>query len=174
MDNLLNIKLCTTAKDFKAMAFFNLFLRRRGFLIFLIVGAVCSIAAIIGRLSRAVMMANWYFAVCIAFLGLILLQYILFELSVKRFLSSDRLVVDNERTVTISKEGIFEEGGRENSTGSYGWDLFYIAYETKQYFFLYINTMQAIVLPKRYFSPQEITFLEMLVKEKMGQKFRKR
>jgi len=52
--------------------------------------------------------------------------------------------------------------------------IYFISLMKQNGIFLYINTMQAIVLPKRYFSPQEIIFLETLIKEKLGQKISKK
>ncbi|MDF3000114.1 MAG: YcxB-like protein [Bacillota bacterium] len=170
----ITIKISTTEQDFKSLTFFNTYKKKRGFLLFQILAAICSGGAILGRLSGAAEVANWYYYVCIAFLGLIIFQYFVFEASVKKFLRSDHLVVGSERTITISDAGLQEEGGRENSSGSYQWEIFYCAYETKKYFYLYLNTMQAIILPKRYFLPEEMDFLRELIQVKMVKRYYKR
>ena len=174
MENKITIQLKTTAKDFRALTFFNLFLKKKIMAIFLPIAAVFSAAAVIGKYAGLIEVSDWYFFVCLAFLGLTVLQFLLFEYSVRRFLASDQLVVDNERTVTVSESGLTEEGGKENSTGSFQWDMFYCVYETKKYFYLYINTMQAIILPKREYNQEQINAMEKLIKEKMGKNFYKR
>ena len=170
----ITLKISTTAQDFKSLTFFNTYKKKRGVLAFLILAAICSGGAIFGRLSGAAEVADWYYYVCIAFFGLIIFQYFVFQASVKKFLRSDHLVVGNERSMTISDSGIQEEGGRENSTGFYQWEIFYCAYETKKYFYLYLNTMQAIILPKRCFGPEEIDFTQKLISEKMVKRYFKR
>jgi len=129
---------------------------------------------IIAKLSGSIQVPNWYFYVCLGFLGLAVFQYCVFEYSVKRFLDSDKLVVENERCVVIDEKGITAEGGKENSAGEYRWDMFFSAYETKKYFYLYINTIQAIILPKRDFQKENIPMLEKLIAEKLEKKFHKR
>jgi hypothetical protein len=172
--NKINTMTKTTAEDFRTLIFFNMFLKKRLTLYFLIFAGIFSIAAIIAKLSGLIPVANWYFYFCLAFLGLILLQYLLFEYSVKRFLASDKLVIDNERSVVIDDSEITAEGGKENGAGTYQWDVFFSAYETKKYFYLYINTIQAIILPKRDFSEEEVIVLGKLFKEKLGKRFHKR
>ena len=135
--------------------------------------AVFSLAAIIGRIAGIVPMADWYFYVCIAFWGLLVLQYILFEYVVKQFLASDKLVINSERTTVIDESGI-TENDQEKSFVVYEWDKFFLAYETKKFYFLYLNTAMALILPKRDFHAEEILVLEKLVKEKLGKKFHKR
>lgn len=174
MDHKITLQTKTTAADFKALTFFNMFRKKRFVSAFLILGALLSLAAIIGRLGGFVPMSNWYFYVCIAFLGLLLLQYLLFEFGVKQFLSSDKLVTENERTVIIDEAGIEMEGGKENSAGIYRWEMLYHVYETKKYYYLYINTMQAIILPKRDFPPDETAAMEKLIREKLGKRYYKR
>ncbi len=174
MDHKITLRTKTTAADFKALTFFNLFRKKRLMPVFLIFGALLSLAAIIGRLGGFVPMSDWYFYVCIAFLGLLLLQYLIFEFSVKKFLASDKLVTENERTVAIDEEGIEVEGGKENSAGVYRWDMLYHAYETKKYYYLYINTAQAIILPKRDFGNGEIPTVEKLIRQKLGKRYYKR
>lgn len=174
MDRKIIITTKTTAADFKAFTFFNMFMKKRFMLVFLLFAFLFSLAAIIGRLGGWVPMADWYYYVCLAFLGLILLQYLLFEFSIKRFLASDKLVTENERTIVIDESGITAEGGRENGSGEYKWDMIFNAYETKKYYYLYINTVQAIILPKRDFKGEELSFAAKLIQDKLGRRFRKR
>lgn len=163
-----------TTKDYRTMVFFHIFLRKRSMLIFMVFAAVLSLAAIAGKLTGTIQMADWYFYVCVAFLGLIVLQYCVFEFSVRKFLASDRLMIDNERRVTISDSGIYEEGDKDKNTGEFLWNVFYHSYETKKYFYLYINTMQAIILPKRDYTPDQVNSIEKLLREKLKKNFHKR
>ena len=173
MDKKITIQTKTTAADYKTLIFFNMFLKKKATFYATIVVAILSLAAIIGRLAGIIPMADWYFYVCIAFWGLLLLQYILFEYVVRRFLASDKLVINSDRTTVIDDAGIIEND-QEKSIVVYEWDKFYLAYETKKYFFLYINIAMALILPKRDFQTEEIPMLEKLIQEKLGKKFHKR
>lgn len=169
----ITIRTKTTAEDYKALIFFNMFLKKKATFYTMIVVAVLSLAAIIGRLAGIIPMADWYFFVCIAFWGLLVLQYILFEYVVKRFLASDRMVVNIERTMVIDESSITVDD-TEKSFAVYEWSKLFVAYETKKFYFLYINTAMALILPKRDFSAEEMLVLEKLIKEKLGKKFHQR
>lgn len=174
MEEKIIVQTKTTAEDFRTLTFFNLFLKKRIMIYFMIFALIFALAAVIGRLSGAAAVPDWYYNLCFALLGLILLQLILFEFSVRRFLRSDKLVTENERTVIIDGTGVTATGGKENSSAEYQWDVFHSAYETKRYFYLYINTAQAIILPKRDFKPEVIPVLEKMIREKLGRRFIKR
>jgi len=173
MENIV-VRTKTTAKDYKKLVFFNTFLKKKIMMILTPVAGVISIAAIIGKSTGTIEISDWYYYVCLALLALIVLQYILYESSVKKFLKSDSLVVENERTVTVSESGIAEEGGIEKSSGEFQWEVFYQVFETKQYFYLYINTVQAIILPKRDFSGEQIDTLRSLLQANLENRFQKR
>lgn len=175
MEEKIIVQTKTTAEDFRALTFFNQFLKKRIMIYFSIFALIFAFTAVIGRLSGLVTVSDWYYNLCFALLGLILLQFILFEVSVRRFLRSGKFAADSERTVIIDKMGITAAGGEENdSAGEYQWDIFHSAYETKKYFYLYIDTAQAIILPKRDFKPEEIPALEKMIGEKLGRRFIKR
>ena len=174
MENSITIQTKTSAEDYKALVFFNMYLKKKITFYFMIVAAVLSFAASAAKLAGVVEISDWYFYVCLAFLGLVVLQYGLFLFSVKQFLKSDQLIVDNTRTITVSESGIEEVGGRANSAGSYQWKVFYNGYETKNYYYLYINTMQAIILPKKEFDQNQNEVLRDLFSKKLGRKFHKR
>ncbi|MEL7654755.1 MAG: YcxB family protein [Bacillota bacterium] len=168
------IQTKTTAQDYKKLVFFNTFLKKKLMVFLMPIGAVISLAAVIGKSIGKVEISDWYYYVCLSFLWLLVLLYVVFIFSVKRFLASDRIIIDDEITVTINETGVMQEGRKAKSAGEFQWDMFYQSYETKHYFYLYINTLQAIILPKRDFSGTEIAAVEKLIKEKLGRRFIKR
>ena len=173
MENIV-IQTKVTAQDYKKLTFFNTFLKKKLMMFMMPIGAVISLVAVIGKSSGKIEMSDWYYYVCLGFLGLMILLYIAFQLSVKRFLASDKIIIDDEKKVVVSESGIWHEGGKAKDTGDFQWDMLYQAFETKQYFYLYINTLQAIILPKRDLNSEEIIVVEKLIKEKLGIKFMKR
>lgn len=173
MSNII-IQTTTTAQDYKKLVFFNMFLKKKLMMFLMPIAAVISLAAVIGKSLGIIEMSDWYYTVCLVFLGLLVLLLFAFELTVKRFIASDRLVINNERTITISDLGILEEGGIEKSKGEFRWELMFQAFETKHFFYIYINTVQAIILPKRDFRSGEIIEAEKLIEEKLSGRFVKR
>ncbi len=163
-----------TVADYKALTYFNAFFKKRSFKYLLIVGAVASFAAITGNLTGMAKVNPWYFFTCIAFLALVLLQFAIIEQGIHKFLISDKFLINQERQIAIDFNSIHQEGGGENGTATYPIDKLYKAYETKKYFYLYISTLQAIIIPKRYLNDMEIDWLEKLLKTKLLKNFGKR
>ncbi len=174
MENRIVIQTKTTADDYKALIFFNMFLKKKAALYLMIAVAVLSLGAIIGRITGMIPMADWYFIVCIAYWGLLVLNYFVFRSAVRRFLASDKLVINSERTMTIDETGITVDAKQEEGFAVYKWDKLYTAYGTKKYYFLYINTAMALILSKRDFRAEDIPVLENLIRDNMGSKFKKR
>lgn len=174
MENRIVMQTKTTADDYKALIFFNMFLKKKAALYLMIAVAILSLGAIIGRIIGMIPMADWYFYVCIGYWGLLVLNYVVYQFAVRRFLASDKLVINSERTVTIDETGIASKDEKAGDFAFYQWDKFYKAYETKKYFFLYLNTAMALVFAKNEFGSEELPVMEKLVRDNLGNKFTKR
>jgi hypothetical protein len=174
MENRIVIQTKTVAKDYKALVFFSLYRRHQFFPYFIIIVAVLALGAVIGRIAGVIPIADWYYNLCLGFWGLIALNYFIYLFTVKRFLASDKFMIGREYTVTIDETGITSKDEKAGDFASYQWDKFYKAYETKKYFFLYLNTAMALVFAKNDFRSEDIPVLENLIRDNMGSKFKKR
>jgi hypothetical protein len=174
MENRIVIQTKTVAKDYKALVFFTLYRRYKVFPYFIIIVAVLALGAVIGRIAGVISMSDWYYNLCLGFWGLIALNYFIYLFTVKRFLDSDKFMIGRENTVTIDETGITSKDEKAGDFASYQWDKFYKAYETKKYFFLYLNTAMALVFAKNEFRSEDIPVLEKLIRDNMGSKFKKR
>ena len=64
--------------------------------------------------------------------------------------------------------------GKRSESNELGYDVFYRAYETRNYFFLYVNPVSAFILPKRCITTGGADALAALLAEKLGARFRGR
>ena len=61
---------------------------------------------------------------------------------------------------------------KNNSSAAYDGDIFFKAYATKRYYYIDLNTLQALTLPKRDLEPEELPEMDALIKAKLGSNFR--
>lgn len=174
MENRIVIQTKTVAEDYKALVFFTLYGRNKVFPYFIIAVAVLTLGAVIGRLAGMISMSDWNFNLCLGYWGLIALNYVVYLFTVRRFLASDKFMIGREYTVTIDETGITSKDEKAGDFAAYQWDKFYKAYETKKYFFLYLNTAMALVFAKKEFGAEEIPAMEKLIRNNLGNKFKKR
>ena len=174
MENGITIQTKTSANDYKALVFFTIYKKNRFIFYFIIAVAVLALAAVLASLTGVISIPGWYYTVCLAFWGLIALNYLVYLYTVKRFLASDKFTIDREHTVKIDEAGITSEDDMAENFASYKWDQFYKAYDTKKYFLLYLNTAMALVLPKKDFRAEDLPVMEKLVRDNLGSKYKKR
>lgn len=71
------------------------------------------------------------------------------------------------RTVQFTNEGVIET--TNHSTGEIKWTAFEYLRETQKHLFLFVTVNQAIILPKRIFSPlDEVEVIKKLIYEKIA------
>ncbi len=171
MEHQMEVEFRTSVKDLKSMIFFNMFLKKKFTAFFLMIASILSPLIVVGRYVGFLVISDWYFFACLGFCVLVILQFVVYQYTVKKFLSTDKLTVGNLRTWTISEDGIEIEGGIENSSASYKWDVFHRVYDTKKYYYLYVNTLQAIILPKRMFTAEQGYELRTLMRAQLGNRY---
>jgi hypothetical protein len=73
-----------------------------------------------------------------------------------------------EKELTIDNSGIIERG--ENSESRINWRGIIKKVETKEYFYLYLNTVQAIIIPKSCLNSDQTDKLRMVLSEHLSLK----
>lgn len=101
---------------------------------------------------------------------LYLLPILLFLLSYLQMNSSiNRALKINESTDSLKviiEENKYKEITK-NGESSLEYDKFYSYYESKNYFYLYVDKVNALILPKREFSDAELSTIDQLFSNKM-------
>jgi len=163
-----------TEGDYRAAVYFNIFLRRKRTpiligIILLMSGISVTISLITGSPIPEYMNYS-----TIATVVLIAMLFAAAEYSIRRFLKTDKISINSERSVKVDDEGIFTAGGAENSTAKYKWNMIYTAYETKSHYFVYLNAHMMFIFAKGQMSPQIAEQLTEILSQKLGKSFYKR
>lgn len=162
-----------SAEDYQALVWFNLLHKKKALIYFLGFAGVLALGAVLGKLAGIFSISDFFFYTCLAYFGLIVLEVFVVNLSIRRFVASDKSIIGQEREVIFDETGLTSSGG-EQSYAVYNWDQFFQAFESKKYFFLYLNTAMVIILPKAHFQQTDLVRLEELLKAQMGTRFRKK
>jgi hypothetical protein len=178
MDEPIRVETKMTYDDFKKFSWFNVLKRGRHLrpaIIILFAALALALA------SFAMMAADVGFetfietsGVCMLILILFIPAYFLllslmFRLSYKRannILSSRQRFEFSPDSLRIETEGQAMTGNTEA-----GYETLHRAFETQGAFYLYINKMQAFLLPKRDMDGQTAERLARLLGEKLGKKY---
>jgi hypothetical protein len=178
MDEPIRVETVTTYEDYKSYSWF--YALRRGprlkasFVVMLVALAVAVagfvfIAADIGFGWLMQHSGKYVVILLLLFPGYFLLLGFMFKLAYKRtsnLLGSLHRYEFFPNCVTIETQGASVSGRTE-----FKYDVFFRAFELEDAFYLYVNKMQAFILPKRYFEGAGAETLEAFFKEKLGSRF---
>lgn len=165
-------KFDSTMDDYREMSFFSTFSFRRGQNIFLLITWILAVTAFlldvtnVFKLSQTIHLCALMVAVTMPML------FISYLVSVNKFKRNGVSYRKKTHTVLLGKDDVqYKESGNSN-TGLDKWDDIAYAFETKNLFLLYRNPNNAVLLPKRSATEQQIAQTRECFKEKLGVRFK--
>ncbi len=154
-------------RDYRKIAYFNVFFKDLKMLYLIVMAGIASLCVLVLHFTGRILFPDFLIYVCTIFIVLIPLLFLVTEFMVYRFLKSDRLSINNAHQYTIDEEKIVTEGGVEKARAEYLWIYLYKAYEIKDYFLLYINQEQALILPKRNLTEEDSEMIRDLMRKNL-------
>lgn len=156
-------------KDYREVVYFNVFTKSRWFPWLLggmgIISAVGLLMSFLFYQLPAALEMLFY-----AVLGIIVAMFVVTERMIRKFIRQDTNLIGTERTFSIDEERIslkdaFGEGC------CYLWEELFRAYETEELFLFFLNEHQAMILPKRNQSQEDLEKLRSFLKRKLGSRW---
>lgn len=158
-------------EDYREMSFFSTFSYRKSQNIFLLVAWVASVVAFLLDVTKVITLTQTIH-LCVLMVTVALpMLFVSVLLNVHKFkLNSEYRKRDH--TVLLGKENVqYSEVGKKD-TGIDKWEDFAYAFETKHLFMLYRTPNDAVLLPKRDVTRQQIEHTRLCLKEKLGARFK--
>lgn len=160
-------------QDYRSIMYFNLLYRKKWFPLLLAAAVLLSVVQLV---RYAVFDALTFSTALPSFTMLFLIAAMLgmTELSIRRFVRAGGLK-NSRRDMVIDENGIGAVADEdETPIEPYAWKNFTNAYELKSVFLMFLNIRQAVIIPKKAFTSEELEFVRELLSEKLGKKFEKR
>lgn len=159
-------------RDYRAVAYFNLFQRHRLEPYIVMAIAALAIAILLGRILPWFHPNTLLFHISWVFLVFLLLVLGVTEFMVHQYIKSDRAAFNSQYTITVSGQGLHLATQGENSF--YQWKRMFKGFEMKRHFLFFLNISQAVILPKRDMLEEQCLFVRQRAQEGMGNNFRQR
>ncbi len=174
MNNPVEITISLSEKEYRQMAYFNVFFKSRSFLFFMPFIVAWSLGVIIIRWTGALDIGATTYIGALTILGLLVLMVGSTEWNIRRYLKSDQFAVAKPRKLRIDDQGIYCETPELSANALYQWPMIYRAYEIKGYFLIYFNIQQAFCLPKSQMTESQREDLRRLLLAHLENKFERR
>lgn len=157
-------------KDYREIVYFNVFRKNKWGFWLIVVATIVSLFTMMGRIMDIFEVSDFLFYTSIIFIGLWILLIVVTEFIVKQFINSDKIVLGKERITKINYEKITVESG-DISVANFTWDTIYKAYEIKNYYLIYVNFQQAIIVAKRDLTEEQKSTVREILNTKLGKKY---
>jgi hypothetical protein len=163
-----------TTDDYRKMSFSSTFSHRRSqnIILFLVWGV--SFTALMLELAKVIKMSQPVH-IC-SLMVTVTVPMLLFSVlnNVHKFKVSGRDYRKKTHTVLMDAEKVTYSESDSADSGTDRWDDFEYAFETKDLFLLYRTTNNAVIIPKREVSEQQVTQTRELMQDKLGKRFKVR
>lgn len=153
----IEIKINLTAKDRERAMDYNFFVKRKLVLIDMIFFVILALALIIIKATGILNIPNGLFYAAIGILAMM----VFFFIFVKMMSSTGG--TGKTRYVTITPETLSTHMSDQKEQ-TMKWEDFAHKAKTKNYYFLYPDTSQFLIIPKRYFSAGEIEKIDSYIR----------
>lgn len=157
------IKTQILKQDYRAVVYFNIFFKNRVFTVIIIAGAIVAMVTLLQRLLGSPISDFMYYISVLIIVCMIVLL-VTTEILIRRFVSSDKLSIGANIEIIIDSEKIVCKTS-DKSNSEISLDKLYRVYETNKYFFIFINSEEAIISKKEDMNEEGINKLRNILKQ---------
>jgi len=158
------IKTKISKQDYKAVVYFNTFFKNKFLTVIVLSGLIIAVTNLLQRLM-GYNVNKVIFYMSISFLVVLIVCLVTVEFFIKNYINSDKISLEADMEITIDNEKILYETKNIKSTAELSLNKLYKAYETKKYFFIFINTQEAIIIKKEDTNTENINKLRDILKQ---------
>ncbi len=164
----------STMDDYREMSFFSTFSFRKGQNIFLLVAWIAGTTAFLLDVTNVIKLPQTIHLCALMVAVTMPMLFVSALVNVRRFKVNGAAYRKKTHTVLLGKDDVQYKESGNNNTGVDKWDDIAYAFETSHLFLLYRTPNNAVLLPKRSTTEQQVRETRACLKEKLGVRFKVR
>lgn len=161
-------KICIDTKilkqDYRAVVYFNVLVKNRMFLVISVSSIIVSVAVLLQKFL-GYNVPDFMFYISVLILVCILILILSTEILIRKYISSDKVSIGTDIQIIVDSEKLVYNKKSTKSTAEYRFDMLYRAYNTKNYFLIFIDYQQAIIIRKSDMNTEDIQKLNDILKQ---------
>lgn len=167
----LETKMILTERDYRIFRNFRFYGTKKWMKVGLAVALCIIIGVIFGKLLDIIAPPNYLYYSCLVFLPIYAVTILCVEVSSRKYLKSDQIVVGKSCWEMVSEDGVREESSDGLITASYPWEAFDQAYEIREYFYLFPSEKRTVIFSKKQMGDEAVNAMRDILKQKMKEDF---
>ena len=158
-----------TPKDYRALYYFNIFHKNKTIKVLSVVIAACMLVVLSSALilDDSKMLTRAITFIVVVFLA----EWGVLELGVRRVIKGDTISINNPSGHTLYRDRIEVFSQKTEGHATYTWEMVTDAWQTREYFYLFLGVSHVIILKKQGMGRQEIGLLDGFLHERYGKKY---
>ena len=143
-----------TPKDYRALYYFNIFHKNKTIKVLSVVIAACMLVVLSSALilDDSKMLTRAITFIVVVFLA----EWGVLELGVRRIIKGDTISINNPSGYTLYRDRIEVFSQKTEGHATYTWEMVTDAWQTREYFYLFLGVSHVIILKKQGMGRQEI------------------
>ncbi len=138
-----------------------------------LINTVLIVAVLLGLYADFMINHEFGLLTVVAILAVVF-TYGLPEFTARRFVRTDKSFIGHEFKYLFNEKGINLLDETAGTTALFAWPTILNLYEMKDHFFVFLSKQNALVIPKRSFSAEDLSDLRELVSYQIGKRFEPR
>ncbi len=163
-----------TPDDYKSQTIFDIFYKRKTPAILMLLSLLGSLTLLVLDIMEFIELPFNIFVLLLVYVAAILGFRAIIGKIVKKVVEPDKISIYNEHTYIVSQMGIHMTGGIEEADLILTWNIISEVFEVQNSFYVYINTAQYLIFPKRDLNEKGERFLREIFQDKLEQNFHRR
>lgn len=166
---LFTVESVVTPKDYRALYYFNIFHKNKTIKVLSAVIVACVLIVLLMALltGNEKMLTQAVAFIVVVFLA----EWGILELGVRRIIKGDTISINNPSGYTLYRDRIEAFSKKTEGRATYTWEMVTDAWQTKEYFYLFLGVSHVIILKKQGMGRQEIGLLDGFLHDRYGKKY---
>ena len=170
MDIEIRAEAVMEGRDYLALAHFMTYSKNKNSMM---LNLLLLLVAVVGVYADFMVNGKMTFITIVAVLA-VLVTFLLPEYSARRFVRTDKKFIGHTFRYVFNDNGINILDAEAGTTALHAWAAILNMYETAGYFFLFLSRQNAVLIPKRCLSDEDLADFREMLQFQLGSRYENR